>query len=108
MEERVELGQLEQGAQVLIQVGQTQLAPLLANLLRQADQDAEPRGIDVARIREIDQELARAGLELFEDFLLELLAVAHDELSLNIDYRHVVLLLHIEAHLIPQKDGLSW
>src|SRR5690349_20332252 len=34
VEERVELGELEEGAQVLVEVGQAQLAALLADLLR--------------------------------------------------------------------------
>src|SRR5688572_2824137 len=73
LEERIELGELEERPQILVQVRQAQLAPLLADLLGEAHQHAQPRGVDVARVREVDHELAIAVLELLQDFLLELL-----------------------------------
>src|SRR5690606_33765577 len=57
VKQRVQLGQLEERAQVLVQVREPQLAALLANLLRQADQYAQTGRVDIACRRKIDQEL---------------------------------------------------
>src|SRR5215208_2302095 len=80
LEERVELRQLEQRLEVVVQVRQPQLAPLLADLLRERHQHAEARAVDVARLAEVDQELPLAALQLVEDLLLELLSVPDNEL----------------------------
>src|SRR5215212_204645 len=98
VEEGVELGELEERAQVLVQVGQAQLAALLADLLGEADQHAQPRGVDVAGVGEVDQELPLTALELVEHLLLQLLAVAHDELPVHVHHHHPVLLARSEAH----------
>src|SRR5205814_4980009 len=49
-EEGVELGQLEQGLQVLVQAAQPEVPALLADLLRERYQDAEAGGDDVAGV----------------------------------------------------------
>src|SRR5690606_23889365 len=79
VEQGVELRQLEQGSEVLVEVREPELPTLLADLLREADQHAEPRRIDVSGVGEVDQELPLSVLQLIQDLLLELLAVAHDE-----------------------------
>jgi hypothetical protein len=42
LEECIELGELEQRAKVVVQVGKPKLPALLANLLGQRDQHAKP------------------------------------------------------------------
>src|SRR5690606_19860317 len=101
VEQRVELRQLEQRAEVVVQICQAQLAALLADLLRQAHEYAQTGRVDVPRAGEIDQELARAGLQLLEDLLLQLLPVSDDQLTLDVNRGDVALLLHIEAHPPP-------
>src|SRR5215208_531575 len=98
LEERVELRQLEQRLQVVVEVGQAELAALLANLLRQRHEDAEARAVDVARLAEVDEELALAALKLVEDLLLQLLSVPDDELAFDVDHDNLSLLLDREAH----------
>src|SRR5690606_16835351 len=98
VEQRVQLGQLEQRPQVVVEAGQAQLAALLADLLGQADEHAEAGGIDVARPGEVDQELACAALELLEHLLLQFLAIADDELALDVDRDDVGLFPHLEVH----------
>src|SRR5207245_7496934 len=78
-EQRVQLGQLEQGLEILIQAGESQVAALLANLLRERDEDAQARGIDVAGAGEVDDELLGPAVQRLEHLLLQLLAVADDQ-----------------------------
>src|ERR1700716_676816 len=91
LEEGVELGELEQGLQVVVEVGEPQLSALLANLLRERDEDAESRTVDVARLGEIDEEFLLAALQLVENLLLELLSVANDQLAFYINHDDVAL-----------------
>src|SRR5688500_13021832 len=85
VEQRIELGQLEQRLQVLVQSGEAQLTALLADLLRQADQHAQARAVDVAGVREVDEELPLPGVQTLENLLLQLLPIADDELTLDVD-----------------------
>ena len=83
-EERVELGQVEEAAKILVQVRQRQLATFRADLLGHGDQDAETGAVDVTGAREVDDELSLALLELTEDEVAELLPAANDELLADI------------------------
>src|SRR5439155_725591 len=55
-EERVQLGELEQRLEILVEAGEPEVPALLADLLRQRNQDAEPGRVDVARLGEVDDE----------------------------------------------------
>src|SRR5690606_28104363 len=68
-----------------------------------ADQHAQAGRVDVTRLREVDQELARPALELLEHLLLQLLAVADNELTFDVDRDDVGLFLHVEVH-----GSLTW
>src|SRR5688572_1914302 len=98
VEQRVQLRQLEERAQILVQVREPQLAALLTDLFRQTHQHAEPGRVDVARAGKVDQELPRPTLQLLQYLLLQFLPVAHDQLTLHVDDRDAILLLYIEAH----------
>src|SRR4051812_26648949 len=54
LEQRVQLRELEQRLQVVVEVGEAQLAALLANLLRQRHEHAEAGAVDVAGLAEVD------------------------------------------------------
>src|SRR6266545_217216 len=92
-EQRVELGELEQRLEIGIEAGEPQLPALFADFLGERDQHAEPRRVDVPGLAEIDDELAGAFLERLEDVLLQLLAVADDELALYTDDDDAALVL---------------
>src|SRR5207302_3659201 len=98
LEQRVELGQLEKGLQVVVEIGETKLATLLADLLRERDQHSEAGAVDVAGLGEVDQKLAPAALELIENLLLQLLPIADDQLAFDVDHDDVTLFLDREAH----------
>src|ERR1041384_8524293 len=83
VEEGVELRKLEEGAEVLVEPRDPELAAQVANLLRQRDQRAEPRRIDIAGPAAVDQEAALAPVESLLHQPLQLLAVAHDELAVD-------------------------
>src|SRR6266516_1438718 len=108
-EQGVELGELEQRLQVGVETREPQLPTLFANLLRERNQDAESRRIDVAGFGKIDDELPGAFLERIQDLLLQLLAVADDELAFYADDDHsALILLQSEAHRLPPprlQDG---
>src|SRR5262249_23613803 len=53
VEQRVELGELEEGTEIFVQAGQAELAFRLANLAGKRDQHAETRGIDVPGVGEV-------------------------------------------------------
>src|SRR5688500_5639194 len=106
LEEGVELGQLEQGFQVVVEVREPQLTALLANLLGQRDQDAEPRAVDVPGLAEVDEKALLSLLQLIEDLLLELLAIADDELPFHINHDDLSLLLDREAHDSFSRGGI--
>src|SRR6266576_1179873 len=97
-EERVELGELEQRLEVLVQPRQPQLAALLADLLGERHQDTQSRGVDVAGAGEVDDEPPGAALDGVEHLLLQLLAVAHDQLAVHADY-------HDPALVLVQSEG---
>src|SRR6185312_943558 len=99
LEERVELGELEQRLEVVVEIREPELPALLADFLGQGHEHAQPGTVDVSRLAEIDQELFLATLELVEHLLLELLAVAHDELPLHIHHDNFSLLPECEAHV---------
>src|SRR4029079_7542083 len=103
LEERVELRQLEQGLEVVVEVGQPQLTTLLADFLGQRDENAKTGAVDVTGLRKVDQELLFPALELIEHLLLELLPISDDQLTFHIHHDHLPFLLHREAH-----DVLSW
>src|ERR1051325_1488771 len=86
LEERVELRQLEQRFQVVVEIGEPELPALFPDLLGQRNQHAQAGTVDVAGLREVDQELASATFELVEDFLFQLLPIADDELPFDIDH----------------------
>src|ERR1043166_5674118 len=85
VEEGVELGELEEGAKVLVEPRDPELSAQVADLLRQGDQRAEPRRIDIAGLAAVDQEAALAPVEALLHQRLQLRAVAHDELAVDPD-----------------------
>src|SRR5262245_40956275 len=98
-EQCIELGQLEQGLQVLVQSGQPQLPTLLTDLLGERHEHAESGRIDVAGLREVDDEPARATLEGVEHLLLQLLTIADDQLAVDThDHDAARILIQREAH----------
>src|SRR5688572_21087547 len=99
LEEGVELRQLEKRLEVIVEIRESQLTALLTNLLRQRDEDAQPRAIDVSGLAEVDQELALPLLELVQHLLLQLLPVADDELPLHVHDDDIALLPDREAHV---------
>src|SRR5690242_4584720 len=105
-EQRIELGQLEEGLQILVQAGQAEVPALLPDLLGEGDEDAQSRRIDVARGREIDHEFPGAAVQGLEDLLLQLLPVADDELPVHADHHDALgVLLETEGHpLLPASD----
>src|SRR3989442_2855233 len=92
-EQRVELGELEQRLEVGIEAGKPQLPALFADFLGERDENAQPGRVYIARITEVDDELAGAFFERVEDFLLQLLAVADDELAFHTDDDDAALVL---------------
>src|SRR5687768_9800746 len=108
LEQRVELRELEQGLEVVVEIREAELPALLADLLGERHEDAEPRAVDVARLTEVDQELLLALFELVEDFLLQLLSVADDELAFDINHADLSLLLDREAHDSVLPEGLCF
>src|SRR4030095_4143752 len=100
LEQGVELGQLEERLEVIIEVGQTELPALFANLLRQRDENAQARAVDVASLAEVDEEFLLTLLELIENLLLELLTVPHDELPFDIDHNDLCVFLDRETHSV--------
>src|SRR6185437_8848070 len=85
--------------EVVVEIREPELPALLADFLGQGHEHAQPGTVDVSRLAEIDQELFLATLELVEHLLLELLAVAHDELPLHIHHDNFSLLPECEAHV---------
>src|SRR5690348_2114264 len=98
LEERIELGELEERLQVVVQIGESQLTALLPDLLREGHEHAETRAVDISRLREVDEELLLAPLQLVQHLLLQFLSVANDELALYIHHNDVCLLRDREAH----------
>ena len=98
-EERVELGQVEEAAKILVQVRQRQLATFRPDLLGDGDQHAEAGAVDVAGAREVDDELPLAFLELAEDEVAELLPAADDQLLTNVQQNGVAT---------ARDDGEYW
>src|SRR5512132_1578771 len=92
LEEGIELGELEEGAEVVVQSGQPQLAAELPDLPRDGDECAEARGIDVAGVGEIEEELPVAGGEGALDEVLELVTIADDELPVVSYHEYAVRL----------------
>src|SRR3954471_1262800 len=84
LKERIELRQLEQRLEIVVQIGQTKLTALLANLLRERHQDTKAGAVDVAGLRKVDEKFLLAFLHLVEDLLLQLLAIADDQLALDV------------------------
>src|SRR6185312_13402599 len=78
-EEGVELGELEQGAEVLVEAGEPKLTTRFADLLGDGDERAESGRIDVAGAGEIDEDAALARIDRALHQLLQLLAIADDE-----------------------------
>src|SRR4051812_20107169 len=99
LKECVELGELEQRLQIVIEVRETQLSALLADLLGKRYENTKAGAVDVAGLREVDEELLLAPLELVQHLLLQLLAIADDELSLHINHDDVSLPLDRETHV---------
>src|SRR5688500_12746599 len=73
-EQRVELRELEEAAQVLIEVRERQLAALCTYLLGDRDEDAESGAVDVAGAGEVDEELPLALVELPNHGVTQVLA----------------------------------
>src|SRR5688572_6469206 len=69
LEQRVELGQLEERLEIVIEIREAKLPALLANLLGERDENTEARAIDVSSLAEVDQELALPLLQLIEHLL---------------------------------------
>src|SRR5687768_5330357 len=99
LEQRIELGQFEWRLEVVVQIGQPKLTPLLPDLLRERYEDAEARAVDVTGLREVDQELLLSTLQLVQHLLLQLLSIADDELPLNIHHDDLSFLLDRKAHV---------
>ena len=99
LEQRVELGELEQRLQVVVEIREAQFPALLTDLLRERDEHTETRAVDVAGLGEVDEELLLTALQLVEHLLLELLSIADDELPLHIDHDDLSFLLDREAHV---------
>src|SRR5207245_10505169 len=78
---------------------QPQVPTLLADLLRERDQNAEAGGVDVAGAAEVDDEFLGAALEGVAHLLLELLPVADDQLPVDAhDDDPFGILPQVEAH----------
>src|SRR6185503_13306084 len=99
-EQGIQLGELEQGLEIVIQIRQTQLTALLPNLLRQGDEHAKAGAIDVARLAEVDQELFLTLLELVQNLLLQLLTVSNNKLAFDIHHDDLSLFLDRETHSV--------
>jgi len=56
-EESIEPGEHEQRPHVLVQVGDPQLADVLANDLRERDEEPEPRAVDVVGVAEVEADV---------------------------------------------------
>src|SRR5438045_8871208 len=98
LREGIQLRQLEKRLEIIVEVGETQLATLLPNLLRQGDEHAESRAVDIAGLAEVDEKFLLTLLELIEHFLLQLLAIPYNQLTFYIDHDHVSLFLDRETH----------
>src|SRR5262245_59302195 len=79
VEEGVELGELEKGPEVLVEILEEKLSAVLANLLGQRDEDAESGAVDVAGVGEVDDEAAPTSIDLVQHGLLELATVRDHE-----------------------------
>src|SRR4029079_17538771 len=84
-EEGVELGELEERAEVFVEIRQAQGAIGLTNPLREGHEGSEPGAVDVARVGEVDDEVPGAAIDLGQHGVAELLAVPRDELPLDGD-----------------------
>src|SRR5213080_4383069 len=73
LEQGIELRQLEERLQVVIQIRQPQFPTLLANLLRQRYEHAQSGAVDVSRLREVNEKLLLAPLQLVQHFLFQFL-----------------------------------
>src|SRR5207245_11364307 len=61
---------------------------------------SQPGGVDVSGPGEVDDELARATVEGVQHFLLHVLAVPDDQLSVHADHHDATLVLRqTEGHL---------
>src|SRR5690606_5782552 len=81
-----------------IQVGQPKFTALLTDLLRKADEHAEPGRIDIPCIPEIDQELALSRFEFVEHLLFQLLPITHNKLAIDIHHHHALFVRRMETH----------
>src|SRR6185369_8367719 len=99
LEERVELRELEQGLEVVVQVREPELPALLADLLGERDQHAQPGAVDVARLGEVDEEFLLSALELVQHLLLELLSIADNELAFHVHHDNLPFFLDRKAHV---------
>src|SRR4051794_5877157 len=100
-EQRVQLGQLEQGAKVVVETGKPQLAAGLAGPLGNGHQSAKTGRIDVAGTGEIHQQLALTTIERRLDQLFELVPVSDDQLPVHLHDGYAAAALGLtEAHRI--------
>src|SRR5690242_3964408 len=105
-EERVELGELEERLQILVQPRQAQVPALLADLLGERHQHAEAGGVDVAGLGKVDDELAPAAFQRVDHLLLQLLAIADDQLPVDShDHDALGILRQAEAHPSLRENG---
>src|SRR5262249_30649663 len=99
-EERVELGELEERAEVFVEPGEPELAAGLADLLGEGYQRAKAGRVDVSRARKVDQEAPLAPVQRRLDEVLELLPIAHDQLPFDLHHRDAAGVLGlVETHL---------
>src|SRR5688500_1070289 len=98
VEEGIELGQLEQGAEVVVEAGDPELTGLLANIPGETDQRPQAGGVGVSGLGEVDHELPLPPVESFLHQALELLAIPHNELAFHLEDGHAVVLGLAESH----------
>src|SRR5687768_9406695 len=69
IEDPVEAGYLEDACDAGARSHEPQRAALLLEPLDAADQDAQPRGIQILHLRQVDQQVLRAPVDLIDDRL---------------------------------------
>src|SRR5207249_4093497 len=107
-EQRIQLGELEQRLEIFVEPRQSQIPALLADLLRERDQDAEAGGVDVAGAAEVDDELLGAALERVQHLLLELLPVADDQLPVDAhDDDPLGIFPQVDAHAVSSACRMA-
>src|SRR3954471_21055181 len=108
-EERVELGELEQTAEILVEPREPELAAGLADPLGDGHQGAEPGRVDVSGLGKVDQDPALTLVQCGEDQVLELLPVADDQLAFDLDYGHPAAVAGLaEPHRVsPSARGTA-